>query len=353
MNVGVAGAGAIAMGYAALLLGRGHAVGIWSPSGHRTAPLLQGTPLTVTGAIEGAFSPDVCKDAVELACNEVIVLALPAFGQRFVIDALVPHIEARHTVILSAHLSFAGLYLAKRLAERGLRIPIAVWNTTALTCKALSFTEVRIGALRSQVDVAVVPVEKSDYGRDLCADLFGERFVLKDDMLTVALSNLNPQSHLAIALCNLTRFEIGEAWGQRANVTPNVGRLIEALDRERLAIATAFGKAVSTVFDHYQHSFGVSGATVAEMSSLLVARGSEIQGPKTISSRYVLEDVPFGLVPMLSLADMVSSNVPLHRSGVEILSACYGRNFTADNDLFPDLGIHNADQLRRVVAHGY
>lgn len=345
MRVGIAGAGAIAMGYAALLLKRRHEASVWSPSGKRTADLLGGEPLKVSGAIEGEFRPEVCQSANELALADVIVLALPAYGQRLVIDALVPHLEARHTVIMSGHLSFAALYLSKRLAERGLQIPIVVWNTTALTCKAQSFTEVRIGALRKMVSIAVLPVEVSSRALDVCADLFGERFTLRDDLLTVTLSNLNPQSHLAIALCNLTRMERAEAWRQRENITETVGRFIEALDRERLALANAFGKKVTTVFDHYRNSLGLTGVSIAEMSAQQVEQGADVAGPNTIDSRYVLEDVPFGLVPLLYLAEMTGVDMPLHRGGVAILSACYGRDFSADNDLLPSIAAADFSQM--------
>lgn len=346
MNVGIAGAGAIAMGYAALLLSMGHKAGVWSPSGVRTVELLAGKPLKVTGAIEGECHPGVCRTAEELASADVIVLALPAYGQRFVIDALVPHLEARHTVIISGHLSFAALYLARRLAERGTEIPIVSWNTTALTCKASSFTEIRIGALRKMVSVAVLPAIKAKQALDTCVSLFGERFKVQDDLLTITLSNLNPQSHLAIALCNLTRMERGEAWGQRENMTPTVGRFIEALDRERLALAGSLGRTVGTVFDHYRTSFGLSGETVAEMSVQQVDRGVDVAGPKTVESRYILEDLPFGLVPLLCLAESVGVEMPLHRGGVDILSACYGLNFAEENDLLPYIEIKEITDAR-------
>jgi opine dehydrogenase len=348
MRVGIAGAGAIAMGYAALLLSRGHETSVWSPSGNRTADLLLGHPLRVSGAIEGEFRPGVCQSASELAHAEVVVLALPAYGHRYVIDALVPHLDTRHAIIISGHLSFAALYLFKRLAERGLQIPVAVWNTTALTCKAQSFTEVRVGTLRKMVSMAVVPGAMAGQGFDICVELFGQRFALQDDLLTISLSNLNPQSHLAIALCNLTRLERGEAWGQRENMTPTVGRFIESLDRERLALAEACGKTVATVFDHYRNSLGLTGESVAEIAALQVGRGADVAGPKTIDSRYVLEDVPFGLVPLLYLAEMTGTDIPLHRSGVAILSACYGRDFMTENDLLPEI---DTAELREILNY--
>lgn len=339
MQVGIAGAGAIGMGYAAFLLSRGHDVGIWSPSGVRTADILEGSPLIVSGALSGEFRPDIRQSAAELADADVIVLALPAYGQRAVIDALIPHLQTRHQLIISGHLSFSAVYLYRKLESRGLLIPIVALNTTVLTCKAQTFTTVKIGSFRRSVSAAVLPKHFSDQAMITCRTLFGEVFAEDTDILALTLSNLNPQAHLAIALCNLTRLERAEIWGQRENITPAVGRLIEALDRERLAIAQAFEREVPSVFDHYKSSFGLEGQSVAEISALQVENGKDVAGPSSIETRYVLEDVPFGLVPLVYLAEWSGVQAPLHRSGVVILSACYGRNFADANDLLTDLDL--------------
>lgn len=353
MQIGIAGAGAIAMGYAAFLAENGHAATLWSPSGKRTAPLLDGATITVIGAIEGTYAPTVCNRAEQLAASDVIILALPANGHRAVLDSLLPHIESRHAIIISGHLSFAGLYLAKKLAERGIEIPIIVWSTTVLTCKARSATEFRVGAIRAKVDMATVPVGHVWRGCAICAELFGDRFAVKDDLLTIALSNLNPQNHLGIALCNLTRIEHGEEWGQTSNITPAVGRLLEALDQERLAIAASLGKSVRTIFDHFALTHGIQCTSVAEAARQLVARDSDPAGPVDIETRYVLEDVPFGLVPTIYLAQLAGVAAPLHKCGVELLSAAYGRDFRLDNDILPELGPMEHRTLIKRVTDGF
>jgi opine dehydrogenase len=353
MQIGIAGAGAIAMGYAAFLAQNGHSATLWSPSGNRTAALLDSAPIKVTGAIEGTYAPIICASAEELAAFDVIILALPANGHRSVLDSLLPYIERRHAIIISGHLSFAGLYLAKRLAERAINIPIIAWNTTVLTCKVRSATEIRVGVIRAKVDMAAIPVGHTWRGRTICAGLFGHRFTVKDDLLTIALSNLNPQNHLGIALCNLTRIEHGEAWRQTSNITPTVGRLLEALDRERLAIAASFGKPVRTIFDHYALSHGIDSASVVDAARQLVARGSDPAGPVDTETRYVTEDVPFGLVPTLFLARLAGVAAPLHKSGVDLLSAAYSRDFRSENDLLAELGPMNAQTLLKHVTDGY
>jgi opine dehydrogenase len=47
-------------------------------------------------------------------------------------------------------------------------------------------------------------------------------------------------------------------------------------------------------------------------------------GPKTAESRYVLEDVPFGLLPTVLLGRLVERPAALHEAGLALFSAAYG-----------------------------
>lgn len=353
MKVGIAGAGNIGMGYAGFLSLTGHDARVWSPSGTRTEGLRIGEALVLTGAVEGSCNPQVCTSAEELAQADVIVLALPAYGHKLVIDALSLHLEKRHTVIISGHLSFAALYLAKKLAQRGVQIPIVAWSTTLLTCKARGANRFNVGAIRSKVDMATVPAGDAGRALETCVALFGERFAPKDDILTIALSNINPQNHVSSALCNLTRIERNESWLQNSMVTSTVGKYIEALDVERVAVASAFGKTVRTIFDHYRLSFDVTGGSVSEMSAKQVERGSDPAGPIGLDTRWIVEDVPFGLVPTIYLAELAGVPVPMHQSSLNIIGACYGRDFAADNNLLAEIGPLDSRTMMTLMAEGY
>src|SRR5581483_1132622 len=230
MRVAIIGAGAIALGGAACLEQNGHAPVIWSPSGRSTVALAKGTPLTATGAVAGTFHPRVansCADA--LAGAEAVLVALPGNGHRVVFDAMAPHLSSDQIVLISGHLSFGALYLAARLAERGVTTPIVAWGTTVTTGRRRSDAQVHVNNLRKQVDIAALPPSAAARGLAICRTLFGDRFMPRDDLLAIAVSNLNPQNHLGIALCNLTRMERGETWSQNGNITGAVGRLMEAL----------------------------------------------------------------------------------------------------------------------------
>jgi opine dehydrogenase len=356
MRVCILGAGSVAFGMAAYLAQAGHEPVLWSPSGNGTAGLALGAPLTSRNAVEGAFEVGTAATPDEAVSGAgAVVVALPAYGHRAVIEAVAPHLSPDQVVIFSSHASFGALYLSRLLAERGLVLPIVVWGTTLVTARKTGDTEVSVNTVRQKVDVATIPHSAAEQGHALCTMLFGDRFVPRDGLMAIALSNLNPQNHLGIALLNLTRMEKGETWGQGEHVTPAVGRVIEALDLERLAIAEALGLEVRTVQQHFSLSFHVPQDSVSAMNQEMHRQGRGGFGPTTAESRYVLEDVPFGLCCTVLLGRLVGRPAVLHEAGITLMSAAYGRDLAAINDLLPAAGIEAMplEELLRTAANGY
>ncbi|MEM6693989.1 MAG: NAD/NADP octopine/nopaline dehydrogenase family protein [Pseudomonadota bacterium] len=355
VKIGIAGAGSIAFGSSALLHANGHVPMLWSPSGAGTEVLATGAPLVASGAMDLSFSPGIASSAADLARkNDVLLIALPAYGHQEVMDALAPHIEARHHVIISSHASLGALYLGQLLAARGVAVPITAWGTTAVTGRRQSPTEMRVNTVRKLIDLCTVPSTASEAGLALCQRLFGDRFQPRDGLLAISLSNLNPQNHMGIALGNMTRMERGETWSQGQNVTPNVGRLLEALDAERLAIAAALGLEVRTIFEHFHLSFHVPVASISEMNQEMHAQGNGGTGPATADSRYVTEDVPYGLGLTVVLGQMAGQPALLHEAGIRIFSAMYGRDFMAENALLNAIALdrYTLDDLRDAAQTG-
>ena len=150
--------------------------------------------------------------------------------------------------------------------------------------------------------------------------------------------------------------ERGETWGQGENVTPAVGRLIEALDRERLAIAEVFGLRVKTVQEHFSLSFHVPLASVSDDEP-----GDASPGPRRLRAEDGREPLcPRGRAVRPAcrrslLGRLAGRPATLHEAGLAIFSAAYGRDFTQDNDLLPELGLDalSAAELQRLARAGY
>ena len=353
-RVGIAGAGSIAFGTAALLHVNGHDPMLWSPSGASTECLKDG-PLKATGGIETEFTPRVASSAQELCEeNEAILIALPGYGHKAVFDALIPHIREGQHVIISSHASLGAIYLTEGLAARGISAVITAWGTTAVTGRRGEDASVKVNTVRKKVDLCTVPDTRSDCAKAACTQLFGDVFVPREGLLAITLSNLNPQNHMGIALGNITRMERGETWSQGQNVTPKVGALLEALDLERLAIAEVLGLQTKTIFEHFSVSFHVPEASVSEMNQQMYAQGTGGTGPATADSRYVTEDVPYGLQATAVLGRLAGRPAPLHEAGIQIFSAMYGRDFAGENEILNalDLGRYSLEDLQDAARTG-
>jgi len=362
-RVAIIGAGAIARGMAALLARAGHLVGIWSPSGAGTAdwPAASATvgwsgarsaALLYGGVDSGTANVAVLPRIEAITSADFVIIALPANGYASVLPLVAHHLRAAQVVLFSGALSLAPLWLAELAAAHGERPAIASFGTTIVTARC-DGSGVRILTLRSRLDVAATPSSQGARALAACRQLFGDQFALAPNALAVALANINPVAHAALALANLTRMERGEDWPQYHYMTPAVARLIGAMDRERRALAAAFGLHVRSIEEHFHYSFDVPLTSLAEIAVEMHRRRGGPAGPATLDSRFVLEDVPFGLVFYEVLARIGAIALPTISAAITMLSAAYERSFRSENPLLAHLQLDRtsgAVLLERVTA---
>ena len=97
---------------------------------------------------------------------------------------------------------------------------------------------------------------------------------------------------------------------------------------------------VRTVEQHFRQSFNLPvGLSLAEMAAQIHERRKGPPGPVGLEMRFVTEDVPFGIVEVIALAEIKCVPVPLHELGLGLFDALYGRNFAAENDLLPAIDL--------------
>jgi opine dehydrogenase len=324
MRVTILGNGAIARGCAALAASRGHQVTIWSRGMAAGASHI----LRSSGAIEGDFAVTHAPDpGFALAEAEVAVIAIPANGHRFMMEAIAPHLAPGVPVLVIAAASLSPTVLVKLTQGRN---KVAGLGTTPMMGRVAG-DGVRISGIRPRVGITGgAPMIA------LAEALWGEgHFDDAPDLIAASLSNINPIAHLAIALCNVTRIEQRETWPQYLNTTPAVCRLIEALDSERLALARAYGTRVPTAEEHFARSSGTSATTLAAIMAEIHARRGGPPGPIEMNTRYIIEDVPFGLVFYQWLAGHKGVKMKLTDASVALASAVWGMDLAAMNDLLP------------------
>ena len=342
LSVAIAGAGPVGRATAAYLAHHGVPVSLWSPSGASTQALASPTVpgwgrLAYEGALSGTTEIAIAGSAQALSDADVVVIALPGHAYPVVLPRLIPHLHARQTVIVSGALSLVPLWIHERAGRPGARPVVAGWGTTLATARHAGPSAVRINTLRSRFEVASIPGRRAGTVLDTCRTLFGDRFVPVENILATALLNVNPIAHVAEVLPNLTRIEKRENWPLFDHLTPAAARIGEAADRERQAIARAFGFTVRSIHQHTHLSYHVALGSYADMAAAVHAKYGGPPGPTTLEHRYLLEDVPYGLAFYEALARIVDVPVPHLSAAITLFSTACDRDFRRENPLLADL----------------
>jgi opine dehydrogenase len=351
MNVAILGTGNIALANAALLADGGHQVTLWSPSGNGTAALPESFTLAFSGAANGHATVHVARDvAAAMAGAAAVIIAVPAYGHAAVMNACAPHLTAGQMVFVMPMLSLSALYLARLLRARRIETPIVSFGTTVMTARKSGPTEVKLLSVRSKIDLAALPVRHTDAAMRIATMLYGERFNAQSDTLAIAMVNVNPVSHVPLALANLTRIEQGEIWTQYDHMTGAVAKMIVAVDHERLAVAAAFGLTVRSIEEHFHYSFGVPMADLGTQSLAVHTGVGSPHGPVSLESRYFTEDVPYGLAFYAAMGRTAGIATPCNDACVALASAA-----CAENEIVGALGLDrlSGSELLTLAREGY
>jgi opine dehydrogenase len=339
MRIGIAGTGGIGCASAAWLAHAGHDVAVWSPRGG-SADALRDAPLQSDGVLQASVRVHVADDAQALATrSDVLLVAVPVNAHKTVMDALLPHLRDGQTVIVSSMASLSALYLFEQAGRRGADITVAGMGTTVLTARRSGPAQVRIMTRRSELGVSALPRARTDPALRLCRELFGDLFVQQANCLASTLTNINPVAHGPLALFNWTRIERAENWPQYHYMTPHVAGVIEQLDAERLALASAFGLRVRTIEEHFAKSFGTSAHALADIAAELHAKRGGPPGPTDTGTRFLAEDMPFGLAFCEELGRIANVAMPATQTVVKTASLITGRDLAGDNDLVDALAL--------------
>jgi opine dehydrogenase len=184
--------------------------------------------------------------------------------------------------------------------------------------------------LTSGVYLAALPRQAGDRLAALVRDVW-PAVEPAESVFQTTLQNGNPVIHPAVTLLNAGLLERtgGGFLFYEEGVTESVGRLIEAVDGERLAIARALGVTILSepalgVKQGYMREENYSTGYSAAPGFLGIAAQSRLD------HRYLTEDVGYSLVFLSDLAARLSVPTPVIDSVIAIASVVLARDFRAE-----------------------
>ena len=244
---------------------------------------------------------------------ELIYIVGPAYSTEPFGRAVAGKLRAGQTVIVSP--SSCGGALAFKAAA-GLAVDddlVRVAETSTLHY-AVRLTEpghIRVFLkLKAGNLLAALPSEHTDAILELVSDVY-PGMEPAANVLQTSLQNANPIIHPAVTLSNAARIEMtgGDFLFYEEGVSDSVGRLIEALDNERIAIGEKLGLSILPdpvmgmrqgymLADNYGEGY--------RKAPGFLGIGAQPQ----LDHRYLHEDVGYGLVFMTALARQLDVETP-------------------------------------------
>ncbi len=274
---------------------------------------------------------------------ELILIVGPAYSTEPFAKAVAGKINEGQTVLVSPG-SCGGALAFKRAVGMNVdddTILVAETSTLNYAVRLVEPGSIRVFLkLKAGNLLAALPAARTGDVVRMVEDVY-PGIEVANNVLHTSLQNANPIIHPAVTLCNAARIEAsgGDFLFYEEGVSDSVGRLIEALDRERIAIGEQLGLTIEP-----DPEIGMRQGYMLEAS--YGAGYREAPGFKGIAAqsqldhRYLNEDVGYGLVFMAGLGEQLGVATPLINAVIDVASAIMARNYRAEAPRTPvSLGI--------------
>ena len=287
---------------------------------------------------------------------ELIMAVGPAYSTKPFAEACKPHLGKGQVVIVCPSSCGGSVEFKNGIGRpiRGEDVLVAETNTLPYAVRVTEPGRIRVFLkLSGGLFLAALPAGNTGKMLSMVRDVYPHLQKAKNIMQT-SLQNGNPVIHPAITLLNVGLIErtCGDFYFYEDGVTAAVGRLVEAVDKERLAIAQKIGVDVIPdpelgMLQGYQTENNYD-------TSYQKAPGYKgIKAQSSLDYRYFNEDVGYGLVFMSGLGAQIGVPTPHIDSIITIVSTLMQRDYRKEQKrTMETLGLagKSVDDLTKLLS---
>ncbi|UCC52441.1 MAG: NAD/NADP octopine/nopaline dehydrogenase family protein, partial [Anaerolineaceae bacterium] len=287
---------------------------------------------------------------------EFVYVVGPAYSTRTFAEACKPYLQKGQIVILCPGSCMGSVEFksSARLSLRDEDIIVAETSTLPYAVRSVEPGKIRVFLkLKDGIFVAAVPGRNTPQVLEKIQDVYPAMAAAKS-VLQTSLQNGNPVIHPTVTLLNAALIERtqGNFYFYEEGVTPSVGRLMKAIDQERVAIGQALDIEILP-----DPEIGYMQGYMAEATydkGYSEAPGFQgIKAQNSLDYRYFHEDVGYGLVFLQSLAEQIGVETPFISAVIRLVSLLMERDYVAQgNRTMESLGLSgtSVEELKLLLA---
>jgi opine dehydrogenase len=292
---------------------------------------------------------------------DLIIVATPAVGHEYLAQNLAKYLVDGQRILLNPGHTGGSLHFANLLRALGCTADVQLCETVTLTyiCRMPEPGRVEIYRRTTNLRCAAFPGKHTAKLIAEMQEIF-PNLVPAANVLETGFSNINAIMHPAGMLGNTGWIEKtgGDFLWYYEGITPSIGRWIDAVDAERLAIVRALDLDPLRFVDIF-HQAGLTTANARESRSAYQAiRESEanmkIKSPSSLDHRYIREDIGYGLVPMAEIGKLLGVKTPVMDALITLGSAALGVDFRVEGLTLEKMGLagEKPESLQKFLQDG-
>ena len=321
-------------------------------------------------SIDGVAKLNLATTDIQQAIKdaEVVFVITPAFGHKAMAEVCAPFVQDGQIIVLmpgsGGSLEFVNIF-KQRKVKREVTFAESCTLPYGARLKGPGHVSVLINAMI--LPTGVFPSKKTE---EVIPKLkpFYPMITPAKDVLEAAINNPNPIVHPVATLLSATRIEHskGEFYLYAEGMTPAVARTYESLNQERLSICKALGYKLHH-WDNLEFKDYNLGETEEECRYRIlntsmdaafgkdgIYAGIKMKGPEHLKDRYVTEDVPYGMVLLSTLGDLLGVPTPTHDAVIQLASVINRTDYWKTGRGMKQLGLSTLDKkgLKKFLLEG-
>ena len=313
---------------------------------------------SVDGNIKGLGHLEKVTSSIQEALEhaEMIMVVVPSSAHADVAKSCAPYLKSGQIIVLHPGRTCGAIEFSKVLRDNNCKadVTVAEAETFIYASRSDGPAQARIFRVKEAVPLAALPSTRNKLVLDTIHEAYPQ-FIDGVNVMQTGLNNMGAIFHPALTLLNAGWIETthGDYQFYIDGVSPSVARVLEALDRERVTVASSLGIRARTGLEWLKLAYDTVGEDLHEAIHNQPGYYG-IKAPPTLNHRYIFEDVPMSLVPIAALGERYGVAVPAMDAIIRIASIIHRTDYWRRGRTLDKLGIdkQSVGELMQFVTEG-
>jgi len=306
-------------------------------------PIKRKGGIEITGVARRGFTKlNVVTTDLQKAIDGVshIMVVTQSLAHERIVKDLYSKLQKEQVIVIFAG-SGGGLLFVKILGDeiRDKKLSVVENITLPYACRVKGPALVNVSRLIQGNFCGVFPSKRTNEILEPLMQLFPS-IKPAENILEVAFYNPNVLLHPVASLFNIGRIEYsdGEFYIYREGFTSSILKIIDTIDREKMAIMRNLGFKPMSINEQFIIRYG---KPFEEWLEVMKPLGSK--GPFSAKDRYITEDVPIGMVFMATMGKGLRVKTPILDSIITLCSQINNTDYWKTGRTAESVGLKNID----------